>query len=227
MPLCGWAIVFSEPRAIRYPAVAPETPPGSADHHISTLTIAKPKPAPRPVAGRAPSSAIGSSATLWLDLRRETLLPAGLAVVGLPFARSASTYGPTISAAEARALPEFQPGGRVAFFARDENHYWIYGVRSGLIPHEWALGLMRAQYSPNLKDIQQYVRTYIDSSAFDRGYVGKKQWMSELAVQAGIMDAPSAELVPALEAYKQRCEAFTSGGLIVLDARCVAEAGSS
>jgi hypothetical protein len=340
-----------------------------------------------------------------LDLRREVVVPAALALavgllVVLPFASSASTYGPTVSAAEASRMPEFQPLGRVAFFSQNDEEFWLSGARSGLLPHEWrdrallprllvvslalfgaahvllfqlhlpnrytqhslrivlavaaalvltivvdaamqwarrwtgqglgrglallvlvlvggwslaypvlieasgepfmnlsyqegirpelyeffarqptdvviasldeeannipafskrsvlvgkefalpyhsgyyaafserALGLMRAQYSPNLRDIQQYIRTYdvdylmIGKSAFDRGYVSKKEWMRQLARQAGILEAlenEDVELVPALEAYRERCAEFKTGGLIVLDARCVAEARSS
>jgi hypothetical protein len=373
-----------------------------------------------------------------LDLRREVVVPAALALavgllVVLPFASSAAAYGPTVTGAEALRMPEFQSEGRVAFFTRNDEGYWLYGQRSGVLPHEWwdrpvpplhlfagallplllvvprafplgrqvsrsvdllprllvvslalfgaahvllfqlhlpnrytqhslrivlavaaalvltivvdaamqwarrwtgqglgrglallvlvlvggwslaypvlieasgepfmnlsyqegirpelyeffarqptdvviasldeeannipafskrsvlvgkefalpyhsgyyaafserALGLMRAQYSPNLRDIQQYIRTYdvdylmIGKSAFDRGYVSKKEWMRQLARQAGILEAlenEDVELVPALEAYRERCAEFKTGGLIVLDARCVAEARSS
>jgi hypothetical protein len=101
---------------------------------------------------------------------------------------------------------------------------------------ERALGLMQAQYSPDLRDIQRYIRTYdvdylmIGKSAFTRSYVSHERWLRQLALQTGVMDAlenKDVELVPALEEYRERCEEFKTGGLIVLDARCVAEARSS
>lgn len=51
----------------------------------------------------------------------------------LPFALATSAYGPTISPAEARLLPEFQPDGRSAFFHPNPWRYWL-GGRSGFFP---------------------------------------------------------------------------------------------
>jgi hypothetical protein len=61
----------------------------------------------------------------------------GLAVaffVLLPFALSTSQYGPTITPAAARKLPEFLPGGRSNFFHRDLFKYIFTGYRSGMFP---------------------------------------------------------------------------------------------
>ncbi|HEY9660638.1 MAG TPA: hypothetical protein V6C65_19455, partial [Allocoleopsis sp.] len=55
--------------------------------------------------------------------------------VMLPYALDASVYGPTITAAEARTLPEFNPGGRSHFFNPDLWKFWITGGRSGLFPY--------------------------------------------------------------------------------------------
>ncbi|WP_416670410.1 hypothetical protein [Egbenema bharatensis] len=63
---------------------------------------------------------------------------AGLAVavlVMLPYALTASDFGPTITAAEARELPEFNAGGRSRFFYDDRPlHFWFADGRSGLFP---------------------------------------------------------------------------------------------
>lgn len=62
---------------------------------------------------------------------------AGLVVtvlVLLPFALGTSEFAPTITAAEARRLPEFLPGGRSAFFSNDPWRYWLSGGRSGFLP---------------------------------------------------------------------------------------------
>lgn len=55
-------------------------------------------------------------------------------LVMLPFALEASEFGPTITAAEARKLPEFLPGGRSAFFYNDPWRFWLSASRSGLLP---------------------------------------------------------------------------------------------
>lgn len=63
---------------------------------------------------------------------------AGLIVaflVMLPFAVSSSAFGPTITAAEARQLPDFYPGGRGVFFSQDPLFFWLMGIRSGVFPH--------------------------------------------------------------------------------------------
>ena len=44
----------------------------------------------------------------------------------------AARYGPTVSRAEARTLPEFQQGGRAAYFVPDPYEFWIESSRSGL-----------------------------------------------------------------------------------------------
>lgn len=70
--------------------------------------------------------------------RRDYLFCAtGLAVavlVMLPFALESSEYSPTITAAQARNLPEFLPGGRSAFFSNDPWRFWLSGGRSGFLP---------------------------------------------------------------------------------------------
>lgn len=71
------------------------------------------------------------------DRRDYLFCAAGLAVtvlVLLPFALGTSEFAPTITAAEARRLPEFVPGGRSAFFSNDPWRYWLSGGRSGFLP---------------------------------------------------------------------------------------------
>jgi hypothetical protein len=43
----------------------------------------------------------------------------------------AARFGPTVSAAEARAMPEFQPGGRASYFIPDWYQFWLRSSRSG------------------------------------------------------------------------------------------------
>ena len=62
---------------------------------------------------------------------------AGLGVaffVLLPFALSTSEFGPVITVAEAKVLPEFWPRGRTSFFHENPWHFFLFGGRSGMLP---------------------------------------------------------------------------------------------
>ena len=66
-------------------------------------------------------------AILWLLAMTTTA--GGLAILGqVPAAR----YGPVVSAAQAREMPEFRPGGRSTFFGTDPYQFWLESTRSGL-----------------------------------------------------------------------------------------------
>jgi hypothetical protein len=65
------------------------------------------------------------------------MLLIGVAVAGLTLApryagARPATVGPLITRSEARAAPEFQPGGRAAFFDPDPVRFYLTGKRSGL-----------------------------------------------------------------------------------------------
>jgi hypothetical protein len=64
---------------------------------------------------------------------RFCLLGIGMAAgIMLLYALNSSEFAPTISAAEARKLPEFLPGGRAVFFRDDWWDFWLGGGRSGM-----------------------------------------------------------------------------------------------
>ena len=51
----------------------------------------------------------------------------------LPYLLTASEFGPVISLAEARRLPEFQAGARTSFFYPDDPwHFWFNASRTGI-----------------------------------------------------------------------------------------------
>ncbi len=52
----------------------------------------------------------------------------------LPYALQTSDFDPTITAAQAKMMPEFFRGGRAAFFSDDFGRYWLSGGRSGIQP---------------------------------------------------------------------------------------------
>lgn len=60
----------------------------------------------------------------------------GTSVGLLPFLLSMGGGG-TLTAAEAMALPAFQPGGRSAIFVDRADWFYLCGERSGLLPAEW------------------------------------------------------------------------------------------
>jgi hypothetical protein len=76
---------------------------------------------------------------LSLEKNNYLLCGAGLGVallVLLPYVLSPSEYGPTITAAQAKMLSEFQPGGRTAFFGNNFWNFWFFrGKRSSLQIH--------------------------------------------------------------------------------------------
>lgn len=56
-------------------------------------------------------------------------------VLLLPYALQPSEYGPVISVAEARQLPEFLERGRARFFVDSPWEFWLTGDRTGLFPY--------------------------------------------------------------------------------------------
>jgi hypothetical protein len=67
------------------------------------------------------------------------------ALVLLPFALQTSEYGPVITAAEARSLPEFAEHGRVRFFV-PPLEFWLSWMRSGIFPSLWVPPLLLAGF---------------------------------------------------------------------------------
>lgn len=66
--------------------------------------------------------------------------------------RDASRFGPTVTAEQAREMPEFQPGGRSTYFVPDPYKFWIESTRSGLalVPKDDRLGGLPALTIPFL-----------------------------------------------------------------------------
>ena len=69
-----------------------------------------------------------------ISSQNRRFLGANLMIAGLillTYALTSSEFGPTISAVQARELPEFLPGGRSQFFIDDPWAFWFHG-RSGI-----------------------------------------------------------------------------------------------
>jgi len=54
------------------------------------------------------------------------------AIVLLPYALNTSGFGPVVTAAEARVMPEFLPKGRMVVFRQDLWSYWFTGNHTGM-----------------------------------------------------------------------------------------------
>jgi hypothetical protein len=61
---------------------------------------------------------------------------AGLLVL-LPYGWRDSPFGPVVTLAEARSLPEFQEDARSPFFYADAGKFWLGGKSSSLLPLKW------------------------------------------------------------------------------------------
>lgn len=55
----------------------------------------------------------------------------------LPLVLESSEYGPRITLAEAKTMPEFEDEGRSRFFLNSVFEFWLYADRSGFFPYEW------------------------------------------------------------------------------------------
>ncbi|MEH2279796.1 MAG: hypothetical protein V7K90_00415 [Nostoc sp.] len=67
-------------------------------------------------------------------------------IVILPYAIQSSQFGPAITAAVARTMPEYWDGGRVSYFSHNIMSYWFFGRDSGFLalisPPQLLFGLL-------------------------------------------------------------------------------------
>jgi hypothetical protein len=67
-------------------------------------------------------------------------------VIILPYAIQSGQFGPTITAAVARTMPEYWHGGRVSYFTNNTIRYWLDGRDSGFLalirPPQLLIGLL-------------------------------------------------------------------------------------
>ncbi len=52
----------------------------------------------------------------------------------LPYALTSGEFGPVITAAQAKAMPELWPGGRHPYFSHNPWRFWLIGQHSGILP---------------------------------------------------------------------------------------------
>jgi hypothetical protein len=103
---------------------------------------------------------------------------------------------------------------------------------------ERARDLIRAHYSPDLEELQEVTREYgadywlVRRTAFTPGYI-EDSWIMDVQPEANeARDLLKQGVQPAMARVMDRCAAFTTGNLVVVDADCILsrrpdEAGSA
>ncbi|MCC5659426.1 hypothetical protein LC608_21090 [Nostoc sp. XA010] len=94
-------------------------------------------------------------------------------IVILPYAIQSSQFGPPITAAVARTMPDYWPGGRVSYFSHNIINYWFFGRDSGFIaliaPPQLLLGLLLPiilkfkSYFPLTKEVNDEVKLLLQA----------------------------------------------------------------
>ncbi len=118
-----------------------------------------------------------------------------------------------------------------------------FSARSALVSREHAIpyqlgyylpfsqrvrDLIRAQYSPDLAELQNFIRRYeVDFLMFDRGtltpgYLTTDPWVSQYQPEA---DAAASKLraghIPVVQKLEGVCSVFENDKIVVLDSRCI------
>lgn len=163
-------------------------------------------------------------------------------IKGFPFAK--------YKVGEVPALYEFfqkQPKDiLIASLAEEANNIPTFSQRSILVGREYAIPyqvgyynqfrqrtieLIRAQYSQDLTQVQNFLRMYgvdfwlLDRAAFTPEYVATNEWIRQYqpAATEALVKLEQG-ITPALSRVMKRCSVFETEGLVVLQAECTAKA---
>jgi hypothetical protein len=133
----------------------------------------------------------------------------------------------------------------IASLSEEVNSLPTYSQRSILVGREYvlpyhigyytqmrqrAIDLLTAQYSPDLAEVQQFVRQYgvdfwlIDRDAFDPEYIEDSDWLMQFAATAEAAIDRLAQAPPVLQQKLKQCTALRLKRFVVLKADCVAGA---
>ncbi|MGB3533358.1 MAG: hypothetical protein WBA13_07560 [Microcoleaceae cyanobacterium] len=133
---------------------------------------------------------------------------------------------------------------RVASFIREVNNIPAFSQRSILIGSEYFLpyhkkyyselkqraqDLILAQYSPNIKEVQQFIEKYninfwmIQPDAFSVDYVRQNNQISQLNPEAAIIVQNQLEIgiEPILSTLTKNCTVLQINDIIVLETNCI------
>ena len=132
----------------------------------------------------------------------------------------------------------------IASLALEANNLPAFAKRSILVGSEYALpyhkryyteinqrsqDLIKAQYSPNLTEVQNFIQKYgidfwlLDPQALTLDYVTKNHRIGQLNLAAAAEVKASLEkgTIPALSKVVNRCTVLETEGLILLQAECI------
>ncbi|NJL39242.1 MAG: hypothetical protein HC899_22695 [Leptolyngbyaceae cyanobacterium SM1_4_3] len=137
----------------------------------------------------------------------------------------------------------------IASLSMEVNNIPSFAQRSILVGREYAIpyqlgyynlfrkrvvDLIRAQYSPNLSAVQEFIQQYgidfwvLDHDALTADYVAGERWVRQHEeVVAEVVATMQQDNVPALARGVEPCSVLEVGGLVVLQADCLAKLSSA
>ena len=117
----------------------------------------------------------------------------------------------------------------------------VLTAREYSIPYHWdyyskirqrTKALIQAQYSPDLKELKQFIRQYqadlwlVDSSAFSPQYLTQNDWLRQFKPEVESAIANLATQQPAIVKNLARCSIFQTEKLNLLTAKCLLDSRS-
>lgn len=87
--------------------------------------------------------------------------------------------------------------------------------------------LINAQYSPDLKQVQQFIQKYgvdfwlLEKTAWMPQYISKSRWIRQYKAAAQAINTLQQGTRPAVEQVTNRCTVFETGNFVVLQANCI------
>lgn len=137
----------------------------------------------------------------------------------------------------------------IASLSMEVNNIPSFAQRSILVGREYAIpyqlgyynlfrkrvvDLIRAQYSPNLSAVQEFIQQYgidfwvLNHDALTADYVAGERWVRQHEeVVAEVVATMQQDNVPALARGVEPCSVLEVGGLVVLQADCLAKLSSA
>ncbi len=131
----------------------------------------------------------------------------------------------------------------IASLSSEANNLPTFALRSVLVAPEYAIpyhtgyyaefsqrtkDLIRAQYTPNLAEMQQFILKYgidfwlIEKSAFTPDYLAKNEWIQQYQPEATEAIAQLDLETPAAVAnFIESCAAFKTGDFVLLSTKCM------
>lgn len=132
----------------------------------------------------------------------------------------------------------------IASLAEEANNIPTFSHRSVLVARKFAdpyhvsytlklrqraSDLIRAQYAPNLAEVQSFIQKYqvnfwlVERTAFAPSYLNNRWFKQYQPAQAEASANLERSLIPALAKVTDRCSVFETNAFVVLSAKCIAK----